>query len=485
MPDTSKRKRATIGILVGLLLAALDGTVVATAQPRILDELKGFHVYFLIAASFMLCQTVSMPIWGRLSDIYGRGRFHLAAVILLVGGSMLCGTAHSMTALVSYRAIQGLGAGGMMSLSFTMIADLYDLEERAKMQGAISSVWGIASIIGPMLGGWITDTWSWRWVFYLNLPVGLVSGILVQAGWEQRPGQGKGKVDVPGAVLLALTSAAFLSGFGLAGNKGWLMPETLAGFGATAVLATALVLVERKTAQPFIAYDLYRIRLFTTGAATGICAMVCLFAAVFHIPLLVDGVMGKELQKGGYMLTCMMLPWMVCSAMTKPLLKRFSYRTLAIMGMILSGSAYAMLSRLDASVTYGIVIGAMMVLGTGLGLTVAPLLIAAQNAVSKERLGAATSLTQFTRSMGAAIGLAIMGTLMASAFGGREPEGIIQFRSKLDPAKLREQVEQLVLGLQYVFRSAALAAALGVVLALAIPTGKAAELKMAVPAESS
>jgi len=485
VPDTSKRKRATIGILVGLLLAALDGTVVATAQPRILDDLKGFQVYFLIAATFMLCQTVSMPIWGRLSDIYGRGRFHLAAVIILVGGSILCGTAHSMKALVSYRAIQGLGAGGMMSLSFTMIADLYDLEERAKMQGAISSVWGIASIIGPMLGGWITDNWSWRWIFFLNLPVGLVSGVLVQAGWERRPGGGAGKVDVAGAALLALTSAAFLAGFGLAGTKGWLKPETLVSFGATLVLAAALIAVERKTAQPFIAYDLYRIRLFTTGAATGICAMICLFAAVFHIPLLVDGVMGKDLQKGGYMLTCMMFPWMVCSAMTKQLLKRFTYRTLAIMGMILSGTAYAMLSRLDASVTYGIVIGAMLILGTGLGLTVAPLLIAAQNAVPKERLGAATSLTQFTRSMGAAIGLAIMGTLMASAFDGREPEGIIQFRARMDPAKLREQVDQLVLGLQYVFRTTALAAALGVVLALAIPTGKAAELKMAVPAESN
>jgi EmrB/QacA subfamily drug resistance transporter len=485
VPDTSKRKRATIGILVGLLLAALDGTVVATAQPRILDDLKGFQVYFLIAATFMLCQTVSMPIWGRLSDIYGRGRFHLLAVTILVGGSLLCGTAHSMKALVGYRAIQGLGAGGMMSLSFTMIADLYDLEERAKMQGAISSVWGIASIIGPMLGGWITDHWSWRWIFFLNLPVGIVSAIFVQAGWEKRPGGGAGKVDVAGAALLALTSAAFLLGFGLAGNKGWLRPETLASFGATLVLATVLVLVERKTAQPFIAYDLYRIRLFTTGAATGICAMVCLFAAVFHIPLLVDGVMGKELQKGGYMLTCMMFPWMVCSALTKQLLKRFSYRTLAIVGMILSGTAYALLSRLDASVTYGIVIVAMLILGTGLGLTVAPLLIAAQNAVPKERLGAATSLTQFTRSMGAAIGLAIMGTLMASAFGGREPEGIIQFRARMDPVKLRDEVGQLVLGLKYVFRTTALAAALGVVLALAIPTGKAAELKMAVPAESS
>src|SRR5215510_13313843 len=154
--DNPKRKTATIGILVGLLLSALDGTVVATALPEILSQLKGLSLYFLPNALFMLCQTVSMPIWGRFSDLYGRRRFHLAAVCILVAGSVMCGMSHTMSQLVGFRAVQGLGAGGLMSLSFTMIADLYDLEARAKMQGAISAVWGIAALIGPLLGGWMT-----------------------------------------------------------------------------------------------------------------------------------------------------------------------------------------------------------------------------------------------------------------------------------------------------------------------------------------
>ena len=198
MPVSSKRKTATIGILVGLLLSALDGTVVATALPQILDELHGFELYFLPTALFMLFQTVSMPIWGRLSDLYGRGRFHLLAVAILIGGSVLCAMSKSMTWLVASRAVQGLGAGGIMSLSFIMIADLYDLQERAKMQGAISSVWGLAAILGPQLGAWITHAWSWQGIFYLNVPVGIASIILVQSAWEKKTVEGKGKLDLPG-----------------------------------------------------------------------------------------------------------------------------------------------------------------------------------------------------------------------------------------------------------------------------------------------
>lgn len=482
MPATSKRKTATIGILVGLLLSALDGTIVATALPQILDELHGFEFYFLPTALFMLFQTVSMPIWGRLSDLYGRGRFHLLAVLILIGGSVLCGLSRSMTELVAARAVQGLGAGGIMSLSFIMIGDLYDLQERAKMQGAISSVWGLAAILGPQLGAWITHTWSWHWIFFLNVPVGIVSVILVQLAWEKKTAEGKGKLDLPGAILLALTSTSLLATFGLAGSQGWLNPHTLESFGAALFFAILLVVVERRTPDPFLAYDLYKSRLFTTGAATGVCAMVCLFAAVMHVPLLVAGVIGKSLQTGGNTLTCMMLPWMVCSAMTRPLLARFGYRTLAIAGMILAGTAYALLSNFDSHLTLAPVIVAMAVLGSGLGLTVAPLLIAAQNAVTKDRLGAATSLTQFSRSMGAAVGLAVMGSIMASAFGGKEPEGIIKFRAQMNPEMLAALVGPLVIGLRNVFRSGVGAAALGVILALTIPRGKAADLKVAAPA---
>ena len=485
VPDPSKRKRATIGILVGLLLAALDGTVVATALPAILDDLKGFEIAYLPVALFMLVQTVSMPIWGRLSDIYGRARFHLLAIALLIAGSILCGLTKTfgkgMVTLSVFRMIQALGAGGIMSLSFTMIGDLFDLEERAKMQGAISSVWGLAALIGPILGSWMTKKFDWPSIFYLNVPVGVASAILVQSSWEERPRGATARVDAVGALLLALASVSLLASVNLAKDLKW--AEATGGFAVTLVFALLLVAIERRRADPFIAYDLYKSRLFSTGAATGVCAMLCLFASIFYVPILVAGVIGKGLDVGGMMLACMMLPWMICSALTKPLLKSFGYRTLAIVGMLFACAAYGILSRLDSAATLGAVIGAMVVLGTGLGLTVAPLLIAAQNAVTKDRLGAATSLTQFTRSMGAAVGITVMGALFATAFGGKEPEGIIRMRTHLDPSQLRNMVGQLVVGLHHVFLTGIVVAALGVVLALAIPSGKAAELKVPQPAE--
>jgi len=446
-----RRKLATAGILVGLLLSALDGTVIATALPQILEDLNGFTLYFLPNALFMLCQTVSMPIWGRLSDLYGRRLFHLLSVVILVGGSVLCARSHTMLTLVGFRAIQGLGAGGLMSLSFTMIADLYDLEERAKMQGAISSVWGVAALIGPLLGGWMTKSFGWPSIFYLNIPVGIVTTILVQMAWKDHRRGAKGRIDIPGAVLLALASGALLAGFQFAGREGWTTPHSLESFGAALAMAIALIFVERSTADPFLAYDLYRNRLFARGAATGVCAMVCLFAAIMHVPLLVTGVMRQSLEKGGMMLTCMMLPWMVCSAMTKVLLKKFSYRTLAIGGMILAVAAYGTLSQ------------------------------AAQNAVTKDRLGTATSLTQFTRSMGSAVGLAIMGTLFLAPFGGKEPEGLIDFRSKFNPAQLKTMIAPLVVGLHHVFLATLVVAVVGIFLAFSIPSGKAADLQLAAP----
>ena len=479
MSAPPRRKAATIGILLGLLLSALDSTLVATALPVILEELDGFTLYFLPNAAFMLLQTVSMPIWGRLSDVYGRSRFHLLAVFVLVAGSVLCGLSTTLGVFVASRAVQGLGAGGVMSLSFTMIADLYDLEERAKMQGAISSVWGIAALAGPLLGGWIAQAWNWRGIFWLNVPVGIAAAVVVQATWAKKAAAGQGRFDAAGAALLALVSAAILAGCGVAGRAGWTHPAALAGFAAAAVLAALLIVVERRRPDPFLAYDLFRIRLFATGALTGVFAMVCMFDAIQHIPLLVVGVLRQTPKMGGLMLTCMMVPWMACSAATKPLLAKFSYRALAAVGMVLAGAAYVVLDRVTPASSLAPVIGAMGLLGAGLGLTVAPLLIAAQNAVPRDRLGAATSLTQFARSMGAFVGLSLIATVFLAPFGGQEPQGLVDFRLRHDPEQLRVLVAPLQEALSHAFHGGLGAAVLGLGLSFFMPSGKAAELKAA------
>jgi len=480
-----RRKAATIGILLGLLLAALDSTLVATALPVILEKLDGITLYFLPNAVFMVVQTASMPIWGRLSDLYGRRRFHLAATSILLLGSVFCALSATFPVFVASRAVQGLGAGGLMSLSFTMIADLYELEDRAKMQGAISSVWGLAALAGPLLGGWIAHAWHWSGIFWLNLPVGIASAVVVQAVWERKAPEGKGRPDLAGALLLVLASGAALAGCSVASRSGWGHPAALGSFAAVAALVLALAAVERRREDPFIAYDLFRIRLFATGAFTGVCAMICMFDAIQHIPFLVVGVLRRTPTAGGLMLTCMMVPWMVCSAATRTLLARFSYRALAAAGMLLSGSAYLVLDRVGVGSSLFPVIAAMGLLGAGLGLTVAPLLIAAQNAVPKSRLGAATSLTQFTRSMGAFAGLALVATMFLGPFGGREPDGLIDYRMRHDPEQLRALVAPLREGLSHAFHGGLGAAALGLGLAFLIPAGKAAELKASAAASEA
>lgn len=472
------RRLATFGILLGLFLGAIDATVTGTAMPTAIPQLGGLPLYFLVFSGFMLASTVSMPLWGRLSDMYGRRRFHLVGIIIFVGASTLCGFSRSMTDLVVCRALQGIGAGALISLSFTMIGDLYPLEQRAKVQGAVSAMWGIAALLGPAIGAALTESLSWRWVFYVNIPFGLLSAAIVQATWKDEVPHGPQKPDVPGAVLLALASATLMGAFTVAARKGWLSTWALGGLGAAAALATVLVVVERRTVGPFLSYDLYKIRLFWTGAATGVCGVTCLFAATSYVPLFVQGVVGTSAYWAGMALMPMMVPWIVCSGSAGFLMSRFGYRALSIVGMSLCGVAFFLLFRLGVGSAWREVAAAMLFLGAGLGMTLAPLLIAAQNAVPRERLGAATSLMQFTRSMGAALGVAIMGSLMAHALQGdlSRPDAISNLRTGLTEEQIAALAGALARGLRRVFAFALGAAGAGVLFAFFIPRGRAQDL---------
>ncbi len=487
MPAPPRRILATSGILIGILLGAVDGTVVGTAMPTAIADLGGVHIYFLVFSAFMLASTVSLPVWGRLSDIYGRRWFHLAGVLLFIGASALCGLARTMGEMAAFRALQGIGAGGLLALSFTMVADLYPLEQRARMQGVISGVWGLASLMGPPLGGWLTQNFSWRWVFFVNIPVGLLSAVLVQAAWKGEGRRERGRPDIPGAVLLALASFVLMMAFAFAGRRGWAGPWTLGCLAGAGILAALLVLVERRSPDPFLTYDLFRIPLFAAGAATGVCAIICMFAATTYMPLFVQGVIGTSALKAGMVLVPMTLTWCVFSASSGFLLLRLGYRTLAVTGMTLASAAYFLLLRVDASATWVGVAAPMVVLGAGLGMTVAPLLIAAQNAVPRSQLGAATSLTQFARAMGGAIAVAVMGILMSSALqerlgagaGTADPDAIITLRDRLPPGELRVLVGSLAAGLHRVFQLALAIALAGLACAFTIPRGKAQDLKAA------
>ena len=479
-----ERKIATLGILIGIFLGALDATIVGTSMPTIVARLGGISIYFLVFSVFLVANVVSVPIFGRLSDLYGRRRLHLLGVAIFIGSSMLCGLSRSMFQLILFRGLQGIGAGCLVALSFTMIGDLYPLQQRAKMQGAISGIWGIASLAGPLAGGFITQHWGWPWVFYVNAPFGVVAGVLVQSAWRDVRGPERRKLDLPGAVLLTLAAGAFLSALTLVGRGfGWTSPWPLGLFGATILLVALLTFVERRADSPFLAYDLYRIRLFATGALTGCCAITCLFATTSYMPLFVQGVVGGSPTRAGMILIPMMLTWVLGSGISGFALLRLGYKKLALAGMVSVTVGYVLLTRLDADATWMRTALPLLFVGIGLGFTIPPLLIAAQNAVPKEKLGAATSLTQFTRTLGGALGVALMGTLLSATLTSRRPNvaGVPSPDAIVDPLTRRNLPEAvrdlwrlpLAAGLHRVFVVGAIAGGLGILLALSIPKGRA------------
>lgn len=480
----------TIGILIGIFLSAMDSTIVATSMPTIMSRLDGIEVYFMVFSVYLVTMVVSIGTFGRLSDIYGRKRLHLIAVGIFLLSAMLCGTATSKEELILYRGFQGIGAGGIGSLSFTMIGDLFSLRQRARVQAAISGIWGIATLVGPLAGGFITENWGWPWIFYVNLPFGVISLVLVQFAWKEMHPLRSHRLDIPGALLLVLASSSLLIAFMMAGRGfGWTSPWVLSFFGGTAATILILVFVEKRSPAPFIAYDLYRTRLFAACGLTGSFAVACLFGVTSYMPLYIQGVLGGTPSQAGLVFVPMMIPWITCSAASGFLLIRFGYRNLAVPGMLFLVSGNFLVMKLGLDSTWLQAAGALVLVGTGLGLTVAPMLIAVQNSVARARMGAATSLTQFSRSMSGAICVAVMGALLAATLASQRPTGgdIPSPNDVVDPVKRDSLTEAqrlawrvpLANGLNRAFLVGIVAAILGFFTALAIPPGKAEELSVA------
>ncbi|MBI4564940.1 MAG: MFS transporter [Planctomycetes bacterium] len=490
-----RRRPATVGILIGIFLAAIEATVVGTAMPTVVSDLGGVELYFLPISIYMIAATVMVPIFGRLSDLYGRRVFHFAGILLFLVGSVLCAFSTSMPALVLFRGIQGIGAGALMPLSFTMIADLYPLEQRARMQGAISGVWGVAALVGPSAGGLITHALGWRWVFLVNVPFGLLSMAIVRLTWKDPPRQRRSaSLDIPGAMLLMLASASLMAAFGLAGQgSAWTAPEVLTLLAASVGWLALMAAVERRAKDPFLSYGLYRRRIFWTANLCGAFAAIMLFCVTSYLPLFIQSVIGGTPKDAGLVLTPMMMTWVAISTMSGFLLLRFGYRKLSIAGTALCAVAFALLGRMEAATTWSEAATAVTFLGAGLGCVMAPLLIAAQSSVSQEKLGAATSLTQFSRTMAGALGVAVMGTLMSSALNLRLAErsdlGTVDAvvhplkRQRLSPERADTLRHIMADALHPVFLTGLAAAILGFGSALLLPAGRARDL--ARPADST
>jgi len=413
-PVSLNRRRAiTAGLLLGMGLAAMEATVVGTAMPTVIATLGGLAHYSWVFSAYLLTSTASVPIWGRLSDLYGRRRMYLGGIAVFLVGSMLSGAATSMTALIAARAIQGLGAGAVIPLSMTIVGELYSLAERAHTQALFSGVWGVASIAGPLAGGYITDTFSWRWVFYLNLPFGLLAGVVILLAYPRAVRTKAVRVDWLGAALLFSSVSAVLIALGAdSGAPAWVFSA------AAMALLVGFVRVERRAANPILPLDLLAHPLISRSFIVVFLTGTALFGAIAFIPLYVQSVMGATATEAGQMLTPLFLGWVFTSVAAARLTVKVGYRILAVTGSVLMTLAFVGLVLVGADSPRSAVGVSGFVLGSGMGLSMLSLLLAVQHGVPRTHLGLATSLSQFSRSIGAAVGVAAMGALMTRQLAG-------------------------------------------------------------------
>ena len=427
----------TIGIMLGLFLASIEGTIVGTAMPTIVAQLGGLSIYSWVFSAYMLTQTATTPIYGKLSDMFGLRRIYMIAVVLFLGGSMLSGTAQTMNELVLYRALQGIGAGGLLPLAFTIIGITFSMEQRAKMQGLFSGVWGVSSLIGPLIGGFIVDNFSWRWVFYINIPFGLVGAALLWFNLrEQGVSSVRRSIDYSGVALLVSGITSFLFALLEGPTSGWTSPLVLSSAAVSILLLGGFVWNELKVREPIIPPELFRQRLFTIGSTHGFLSGMAMFGSISFLPLFAQGVLGLNATAAGAVLTPSLLGWTLSSVVGGRLLLKYGSRMVAIGSMVIMSLGAFLLSRLSVDTQQWQLLLYSGLLGCGMGAAVTAFLISIQSSVPRQQLGAATSTLQFSRSMGGTIGVSIFGTVMAARLAdGIQAAGLT---GKVDPQALLE-----------------------------------------------
>ncbi|HEY8368939.1 MAG TPA: MDR family MFS transporter [Thermodesulfobacteriota bacterium] len=406
-----RRIAVTAGIMLGMFLGALEATVMGTAMPTVVAQLGGLEHYSWVFTAYMLTSTATVPIWGRLSDLYGRRTTYMIGVGLFLLGSMLCGLSTSMVVLVLFRAVQGLGAGAIVPIGLTIIGEIYTLRERARMQAVFSSVWGVGSIVGPLIGGFLTDALSWRWVFFVNVPFGLAAVAVLHATYADRPRSGQVRVDwLGGALLLAAVSIL------LAGLSGLTLPRWPWIVGGV-VLTGLFVAVERRVGEPMLPLDALGDRASAAAFGTATFVGMAIFGAIAFIPLYVRATTGASATEAGATLTPLMLGWVGTAILAARLMLRVGHRPTIVTGTGLMTAALVVLALMGPETRRLWLLADVTLLGAGSGLANLTLLLFVQAQAAPERLGLATSLQQFGRSIGGAVGTAIMGAIFAARLG--------------------------------------------------------------------
>lgn len=414
------------GLLLTLALSALDATIVGTALPTIARDLHGFAQYSWVVTAYLLKSTTMIPIVGKLSDLFGRKGFVLAGIVLFLAGSTLAGTAQSMIQLILFRGLQGMGAGLMQTLAFTLVADLFPPAERGRWQGLFASVLSLVLIAAPALGGWITDYANWRWVFYVNLPMGILA-LLLLAVWlpstltvrrhaPQRWAAVR-SIDFAGAFTAAAATLCLLFALTWGGSTyPWTSVQIICLLGGVVVLVLSFALIERRAKEPLLPPALFRNQVFVASSLLALTLGMLIYTMIFYLPLFMQGVLGQTATNSGISLAPLFLPLAISALLGGQMITRMGrYHTLAIIGALILLAGLVLLARMGTTTTLFQVTLNMIIVGLGVGILQPIYTVAGQNAIPPERLGTGTGAMNYLRVIGSLVGTAVLGALATHA----------------------------------------------------------------------
>lgn len=460
------RKAVVLAVMLTNFLAAIDVTIVGTAMPTIVGKLGGLSLISWVFSAYLLTSAVSTPIYGKLADLFGRKIMFTVGSGIFLAGSVFCGVAGSMPVLVAGRLVQGLGAGAIMAIATTIIGDIFTVEERGRIQGLFSAVWGVSAIIGPALGGLIIDFLSWPWVFFLNLPVGLLGILILWFSLHEQIEKKKHIIDYSGASVLTLSMTALLLALLQGGKWSWMHPATLSLLAVSLIGTVVFFYLERRAKEPIVPPDLFKNRVIAVSNGTSFLVGAVLMGVTSYIPLFVQGVLGGSATEAGFTLTPMSVAWMVGSIYGGRHLVAWGFRRIAYLGVAFIAAGAVLLSVLSPGTGRVFAMAAMSILGIGLGMSTLAFTVAVQNEVDWNRRGIATATNQFIRSLGSTIGVAIMGAVlnlrMLDEIKGGPAGGLAdplqtannllkEGHAGLDPAVYTALTEALYAGLHSVF----------------------------------
>lgn len=439
MTKKTKLAPVVIGLLLGILIASLDNTITSTAMGTIIADLGGFDKFVWVTSAYLVAEMAGMPIFGKLSDMYGRKRFFVFGIILFLFGSILCGMAQNIIQLSIFRAIQGIGGSALMPIAFTIVWDVFPMKLRAKMGGIFGAVFGLSSIFGPLLGGLITEHINWRWIFYINLPLGVIALVLIISFYKETAHHEKQRIDWWGALTLVGSIVSLMFALELGGNNyAWTSTQIIGLFAGFIVLLAIFLFVETRASDPIISFNMFKKRLFITSNMIGVFYGGAFIAATIYIPIFIQGVLGGSAINSGLVLLPMMLGTTVTAPLGGLLATKTSYRNIMAGSTLVLFLGIFLLSLLTKDSTRLMVTIDMVIVGLGTGASFSVLSMSAIHHFGSRQRGAASSTNAFLRSLGMTVGITIFGVIQRNFFTAKLKEVFKGFGSMKQMANLSD-----------------------------------------------